>query len=352
MDVYFYHMISTAKYYKDWQDSRFPGHLLYGLTHFSKYGINTICHTIPFNPYKWRLRLSFYNLKAILFCKKSFDAIYAVTHNGLELLIFLRALGVYKKPIIIWHHTAIVTPSNIFRRIYSRLFYKGIDKACFFSQVLLDKSIVSGKIKKENAFLIHWGPDIVFYDTLRSQSDKEKRYISTGRERRDFITLIKAFNATSDLCDLFLPPGNIGDLNYKLILSQERLKINTNVRVFFVEMDYFDAAKTAKNAFAIVISCLEAPYTVGLTSLVEAMALGLPVITTDNPMYPIDVEKENIGIKVPYGDVNAWTKAIQYLSAHLDEAGKMGSNARLLAENQYNLELFTKEVASILLSTK
>ena len=43
---------------------------------------------------------------------------------------------------------------------------------------------------------------------------------------------------------------------------------------------------------AIVISTYDLPYTVGLTTLVEAMALGLPVITTDNMNYPIDVEVE------------------------------------------------------------
>jgi glycosyltransferase involved in cell wall biosynthesis len=335
-----------AQYYKDWHNSKCPGHLLYGMTHLSQYGIDTISHTIPFNPYKWRLRLSIYNLIAILFCRKSFDAVYAVTHYGLEALIFLRALGLYRKPIIIWHHAAMTIPSNRIRRIFSKLFYKGFDRVCFFSQHLLDRSIETGKIKKENAFVVHWGPDIVFYDTIIS-CDRENKYVSTGRENRDFITLIKAFNATSELCDFYMP------LSYQSLLVQENIKINANIRISFVDMGYLDIAKVANNAFAIVISCLGiTSYTLGLTSLVEAMALGLPVITTDNPAYPIDVEKENIGMKVPYEDVNAWIKAIQYLSANPDKAKEMGKNARLLAEKKYNLELFSKKIASILLSLK
>jgi glycosyltransferase involved in cell wall biosynthesis len=348
MTVYFYHTIPVAQYYKDWHNSQCPGHLLYGLTHFSKYGINAIYHTIPFNPYKWRLRLSFFNLIPILFCRKSFDAVYAVTHHGLEALIFLRALRLYRKPIIVWHHSAIVVPSSRIRRIFSTLFYKGIDKACFFSQPLLDRSVETGKIKKENAFLIHWGSDLAFYDTVISRYDGRKRYISTGRENRDIITLIKAFNATSELCDIYLPSY----FDYKSLLEQENLTANANIRVFFVNMGHFDIAKIAGNAFAIVISCLDRSYTVGLTSLVEALALGIPVITTDNSVYPIDVEKENVGMKIPYQDINAWIKAIQYLSANPDKAKEMGNNARLLAEREYNLEFFSKEVASILLSLK
>ncbi|MDR0733162.1 MAG: glycosyltransferase family 4 protein [Dysgonamonadaceae bacterium] len=255
-----------------------------------------------------------------MFSEKSFDAVYAVTHYGLEALIFLRALGLYRKPIVIWHHAEMIIPSNRIRRIFSKLFYKGIDKVCFFSQYLLDRSIKTGKIKKENAFVVHWGADIVFYDTIISQ-DRENKFVSTGRENRDFITLIKAFNVTSELCDIYIP----SHFNYRSLLDREGIKINANIRISFVNMERLDIAKAADNAFAIVISCLDiTSYPLGLTSLVEAMALGLPVITTDNPAYPIDVEKENTGLKVPYKDVNAWIKAIQYLSANPDKAKEMG----------------------------
>ncbi|OAV73459.1 colanic acid biosynthesis glycosyltransferase WcaL [Bacteroidales bacterium Barb6] len=344
MKVYFYHAISIEKNYRAWKISEFPGHLLYGLTHLYKYGIESIYHTIPFNPYQCRLRLMLYNLKSILFCKESFDAVYAATHYGLELLIFLRACGLYKKPIVIWHHTAIVTPSNSIRRLFSKLFYKGIDKVCFFSQPLLENSLKTCKVKKENAFLIHWGADLTFFDTLRSLKHRGKQYISTGRERRDFITLIRAFNKTTEQCDIYVPVG------YEIQLAQELKNNAKNIQLSFVEATHIEMAKIANNAFVIMISCFDYPYTVGLTSLVEAMALGRPIITTANPNFPIDVEKENIGIKIPHGDVDAWVKAIQYLSSHPDEAKTMGDNARSLAERQYNLELFTKEIASILLS--
>jgi glycosyltransferase involved in cell wall biosynthesis len=347
MTVYFYHMIPLEESYRDWQKSQYPGHLLYGFTFLQKNGIDVIFHRIPFNPYKWRLRLSFYNFFSILFCRKKFDAIYAVTHNGLELLIYLRALKLYRKPIVIWHHSAIIIPENRLRRIFSNLFYKGIDKACFFSQSLLDKSIETRKIQRKNAFLIHWGADLAFYDGIKQHSRNENtQYISTGQENRDITTLIEAFNQTNQSCEIYLPAWNP---IYKTQL-QKKLTVNENIRLFYVNAGYIEMAKKVNEAFAVVIPCLNYPYTVGLTSLVEAMALGLPVITTDNPTYPVDVEKEHIGIKVPYGDVNAWVNAIQYLSAHPEEAKKMGNNARNLAEKKYNLELFAKEIKYILLS--
>ncbi|MDR1120647.1 MAG: glycosyltransferase family 1 protein [Dysgonamonadaceae bacterium] len=271
-------MILIEESYRDWQKSQYPGHLLYGFTFLQKYGIEAFLHRIPFNPYKWRLRLSLYNLFSILFCRKKFDAIYAVTHHGLELLVYLRALKLYRKPIVIWHHTAIIIPENPVRRIFSSLFYKGIDKACFFSQSLLDKSIETRKIHRENAFLIHWGADLIFYDNIKKQHNRNEstKYISTGQENRDIATLIEAFNQTNQSCEIYLPAWNP---IYKAQLQKNSV-INENIRLFYVNARYIEMAKKVNEAFAVVIPCLSNPYTVGLTSLVEAMALGLPVQQT------------------------------------------------------------------------
>ena len=73
-------------------------------------------------------------------------------------------------------------------------------------------------------------------------------------------------------------------------------------------------------------------------------------ITTDNMNYPIDVEVEKIGLKVPFGDINSWKKAIEYVAIHPKEAKTMGEAGRYLAERIYNLEHFSSEVASCLLS--
>lgn len=98
----------------------------------------------------------------------------------------------------------------------------------------------------------------------------------------------------------------------------------------------------------IVICCLDFPYTVGLTTLVEAFALGLPVICSRNPNFEVDIDKEGIGITVEYGDVQGWINAIRYMADHPEEARKMGANARKLAEERFNLEIFSREIAESL----
>lgn len=85
----------------------------------------------------------------------------------------------------------------------------------------------------------------------------------------------------------------MGAVDYKSIFTMQLNDIlKSNVRIHFVDMEYKEIALITNDAKAIVISTYDLPYTVGLTTLVEAMALGLPVITTDNMNYPIDVEVE------------------------------------------------------------
>ncbi len=352
MKVYYYHMVPIKSYYEDWRAGKIPGHLLYGLTHLSQYGVECIYHIFPFNPYLHKWKLMFYNLRKILSCSQSYDAVYAVTHTGLELLIFMRALGLFRKPIVIWHHTAVVVPESPIRRWGSALFYKGIDKMFFFSENLLSKSLKTKKLKKENAFVVHWGADLVFYDRLIAKRQTSSHFVSTGRENRDFITLIRAFSQLTESCDIYTTRfgGRVND--YELLVQKEIGVLKENIHFHIVDSTHLEMAKKTNNAFAVLICCLDFPYTVGLTSLVEALALGLPIIATDNPTFPIDIEQEQIGAKVAYGNVNGWVKAIRNLSAYPEEAKRLGKNARSLAERVYNLERCTFEVAMVLLNVE
>lgn len=136
-----------------------------------------------------------YTSKEILFCKERFNILYGTSFRGLELIIFLRAIGIFRKPIIIWHHTAITKSPNFFRELISTFFYKGIDKMFLFSQKLISKSLEANKTDASKLKLIHWGADLSFYDHLLSEyyNVTRKGFISTGKENRDLKTLIYAF---------------------------------------------------------------------------------------------------------------------------------------------------------------
>ncbi len=346
--IYFYHTRVTEQSYQEWKDHKFPGHLLYGMPLFEKDGIESVMHNYKFFPKRWQLML--YTTKEILRNYSKFNLVYGTSFRGLELIIFLRAIGLFRKPIVVWHHTAITKSSSKIKETISRLFYKGIDKMFLFSDKLIDDSMKSEKVPSNKLKLVHWGPDIDFYDYITQSIPEEKRvgFISTGKENRDVVTLIDAFNKTDKILDIYISK-ECGEINYEKRITSANPR--ENISVSYTEgVIPLELAKKVAFKECIIIPCLEFPYTVGLTTLVEAFALGMPVICSRNPNFQMDIDKEGIGITVEYGDVKGWIDAINYMSENPQQAREMGKRARKLAEERFNLKIFAHEIAEVLLS--
>lgn len=348
LSIYFYHTRLTSESYEEWKQFRFPGHILYGLPLLENYGIRPVMH--PYKAFSSRMKLMFYTARKILFCREKFSAVYGTSFRGLELIILLRALGLYRKPVVVWHHTAIRRSSNPLREAFSRLFYRGIDHMFLFSRRLIADSLAARKVSPHKLQLVHWGPDLAFYDHLLDEQTARTRrhgFISTGKERRDIRTLLEAFARTGEELEVYISEECNG-IPYRQIADS--LRLPANIRIHYTEgvIPYVLARKVAEARF-IIICCLDYPYTVGLTTLVEALALGMPVICSRNPYFEMDIDKEEIGITVPYGDTEGWANAVRRLATHPEEAERMGRNARRLAEERFNLEIFSREIAETLL---
>lgn len=86
MKLYYYHTRPIISALEEWKDSKHPGHILYGLTHFEKLGIQTILY--PYKKLKYRWQLMIYVLYTVLLEKEPYDVLYGTSYRGLELLIF------------------------------------------------------------------------------------------------------------------------------------------------------------------------------------------------------------------------------------------------------------------------
>lgn len=71
-------------------------------------------------------------------------------------------------------------------------------------------------------------------------------------------------------------------------------------------------------------------------SLVEAAAMGKPIITTDTRGCREAVENGYNGLMVPISDVKALTKAIEKLIINHELRKKMGTNSRIKAEKEFD----------------
>lgn len=349
MKVYFYHTQNIQYCLSRMQQGEFPSHFLYGACHLSSSGIDVVYHRSPSKEMS-RLKTALYTAWRVLTCREHIDAVYATHYKGLELLILLRAIGIFRKPIVVWHHQPIVTPKSKLREWGGRLFYRGMDRLIFFSQKLVDDSLHSPKANPKRMVVGHWGADLDFYDRMRNQ-EKDARFvfIATGKEQRDQHTLIESFNRTGLPLKLYIginPDPTVPNPNLDAVRSYKPAA-NIDVREICGLLPYEIALDVAK-AQCVAICCKHTRYTAGLTTVVEALALGLPMVCSRNPQIPIDFDREGCGISVEYGDVECWQRATSYLATHPDEARRMGERGRKIAEERFNDRQCASEVAAVL----
>ena len=258
MKVYFYHTQDIQYILKRMGEGEFPPHYLYGAAKLERHGIGVVWHKAKLGLPRWRMMLR--NAWQVLTCKEHFDAVYATHYRGLELIVLLRALRLFRKPVVIWHHQPIVNSPKRWREWLGRLFYKGFDRMFFFSQKLIDDSLLTAKADPTRMVLGHWGADLDFYDRVIAATDgTHDGFVSTGKEMRDMPTLVNAFNATGADLDIYVARVT-GDVSYEHIFG--KLPMRRNIRLKFVErLIPYELSLIVARAECVAICCQETKYT-------------------------------------------------------------------------------------------
>ena len=352
MTTYFYHTQDTERIVREWRQGEFPSHFLYGALQLKDYGIDVVWHHQK-HTYK-RLRDMFVATWKVLTCRKHYDVLYATHSLGIEPVILLRALRLYRHPIVVWHHQPIVKAKNPLREALARFFYRGMDHMIFFSEKLMQDSLVSQKADPKRMSMVHWGADLEYYSPLRTPPLGEGTntaplggdrgglpFISTGKELRDFETLLQAFKETGLPLTLYAEKKR--QAYFESLHPAKNIELHYGDRPIPHEI----ALKVAQSC-CVCICCQKSNYTVGLTTVVEALALGLPILCTRNPQMPMDIETEGCGFWLEVGDVEGWVEKLRYIADNPEEAAAMGRRGRALAEQFYNVKQCGKEVADII----
>src|SRR5690606_33978451 len=90
--------------------------------------------------------------------------------------------------------------------------------------------------------------------------------------------------------------------------------IPSNVEVFCGDFPFGTICKDYDGAKLILIPLtVNADSTIGLTSLLDAIAMGKPVVMTKNDKIDLDFEKEIIGLTISERSIDAWVASVSYL---------------------------------------
>ena len=103
----------------------------------------------------------------------------------------------------------------------------------------------------------------------------------------------------------------------------------------------------ARSALAVV-PLLENDYQTGISTILEMMAMGKPLIVTRTRGQTDTIVDGENGLYVPPGDPAALRAAIERLRRDPAEAARLGRNARQYVEKQAGLDLFTRTLQQAL----
>ncbi len=286
----------------------------------------------------------------ILFNLKQFDILYApYSSANTRLLVLLKWLGLFKKPIVVAIHQPLIssTKSRWTANFFSKKLLLQYDASIFLSEALMKKTVqqlrIPRHVEKEKFHTAQWGPDAAFYENDEPNVPLQDcdYFISAGHTDRDYDTLIEAFR----------------DINYSLRIfcTQKSLPRTTdippNVRIVSTGIPYSELLKWYRNARAILIPLKypkEKEGCQGMTSIQDVIALGKPTIMTLNRSLNLDVEKEGFGIFVEMGDILGWKNAISLLIHDTSLLTTMASLAQKTYVEKFNSEIFADKLQEVL----
>lgn len=327
----------TVAYQQLWQQHNAPAHVLYGALQLPENGIELkIMKYGRRRPFSSRVVAAIYATLSIIRQARHCDAIFSISYRGLELLMILRNLHLFKKPIFVWQHAAFQPASKSISNKVKTWMLGGIEEMFFFNKEIAAEAVKTGKVKRY--CVIPFGADMEFYAPVlhERKTHGRLRFLSSGLENRDYEMLVKAFaNQPVDL-DIYTLSQN-GCHNYSQILQNVNVP-NIHVHILKEYMSAVQLRAVSAEADCIVISTLPLRhiYPCGLTSIVEAMALAKPIIATYNPWYGIDIEKEGIGFVAKTQE--DWSNIIQQIIDNPTLLSQMGEKAYQLAQKTYNIQ--------------
>lgn len=264
-----------------------------------------------------------------------FDVVFSDgEHVGAPLGLVIGSRHPGMPHLMLAHH--LTTPAK--RRVMNMLRpHRGISRILVHSRRQLE--VVRGQLgipEGKLAFLPYfadpdfWAPGNCVEDDLVA---------TAGREHRDYATLAAACQDTTWRVAVaagsfhsprapWQPPAR-WPANFHLLglLSRTALR------------DLFARAKV------IAIPVLDTDFQAGVTTLLEAMAMGKAVVVSATEGQRDIVEHGETGVLVPPGHVRALRDEIARLMADPRERRRLGDNARRAVQSRFSLDAYTSAIA-------
>lgn len=288
----------------------------------------------------WLIADRFYKTRKFI-KKNHFDVVFCVIPNVAEYILSLRKKQNFKL-ITSERNNPAIELTNDEKKLKYKI-YMASDGIVFQTQRARD--FYPDDIRKKGV-VIHNAVGNEYVYNCPEVSERKKKITAIGRvsDQKDYPTLLRAFKIVLKkhpdyILEIF------GNDSQKDTLKELLAELGIVENVIFKGV-HKDAILQAMDSACYVMS---SKYEGMPNALMEAMAVGLPCVSTDCPNGPAELitSGEN-GLLVPVGNVEALSQAILEMIENVDFANKCGANARKILET-HSIEIKAKEYMDYIL---
>lgn len=282
-------------------------------------------------------------------------------HIGIPLALLLRLARARVKHVTIGHRL-----SSPKKRIFFRLFgaHKAMSTILLHSTHQHHAAVRDLGIPAQRLALVPYQVDTMYWSPL--DRPEEPLIVAAGLEHRDYATLFRAVDG--------LPVRVV--VGAASLWSRQKLALSAPpANVELGAFDYTALRELYARAALVVVPLADVDNQAGVTTILEAMAMGKAVVVTQSigqtdviedrrtpsrglpRPRPVSLTRtiaaqagiaaEATGFYVPPRDAEALRKTIVYLIDHPTERAQLGRAARRTAEQLFSVELFAERVAEL-----
>lgn len=253
-------------------------------------------------------------------------------HVGIPLALALRATRLPVAHLVLAHRLSAPAKRSFFTRLHAD---RGMTRILMHSRRQVDIARRELGIDEQRLAFVPYFADTAFWRP--SDLPEESLIVAAGREHRDFLTLARACQIPG--VRTFVAAGSLHSPDAQ---SSRPAVWPAGFEVRFA--GYAELRMLYARASVVVVPLLETDFQAGVTSLLEAMAMGKAVVVSAANGHADIVRDGETGILVPPGDPDRLRSEIERLLANPEQRARLGRQARWAVERSYSLEAYVERL--------
>jgi glycosyltransferase involved in cell wall biosynthesis len=261
------------------------------------------------------------------------DAVFSDgEHVGIPLAAAMQATGRRVPHLMLGHHLASRRKIRAFRWAHADA---AVDRILVHSANQVDVLASELRIPASRLAVVPYAVDVDYWQPIATP-EQGNLVVATGREHRDYAALVAACPAS---IHLFITDASAHS-PHAVRTAPEVWPPNVERR----SLPLRELRDLYARASVVVVPVLPTASPFGVTSLLEAMAMGKAVVVTATAGLRGLVDDGVTGLLVPPGDAAAMNCAIEHLLADPGQRHEMGRAARAAAVERFGLDRYVAEL--------